>query len=106
MTSKGDGFAGMCEAVDFKDLHQVRFSTTNGRSTKKRFKKSDLSIVEASLRVGGPFWSKTKPARYVTTGTKRCSYLDLNGYCCSSVKLWSVHLGLPKALCFRLYTTL
>ena len=77
----------MCEAVDFKDLHQVWFSTMNGRSTEKRFEKSDLSIVEASLRVGGPFWPKTKPARYVITATKRCSYLDLKGYCCSSVKL-------------------
>ena len=58
----------MCEAIDFKDLHPVRFSTTNGRSTKKQSKNSDLSNVEASLRVGGPFWPKTKPARYVTTG--------------------------------------
>ena len=52
-----------------KTYTQVRFSTMNGRSTKKqkRFEKSDLSTLEASLRVVHMLMASVLPAHSVSS---------------------------------------
>ena len=60
---KVDSLAGMGEAVE--DLHPSMvfyYERQIDKKAEKSFEKSDLNIVEASLRVGGPFWPKTKLA--------------------------------------------